>query len=192
MFFRIFLLTILLHVIGFSQPKTNFEIIDSLVQKEISDFIPKLKVTESYNFKFSGADSYRVFESKIKNILLKSGVNLVDEQSNDLIFSIDEIKCSYPEIEKEGMFGEYIVKRNLRINGNIIVNSNEVLLENKINSTYSDIIPYNQLDEVENIAYPFTTSKEPEIPLFSSLIEPAIAVGTAAVVTYLFFNVRSK
>jgi hypothetical protein len=45
---------------------------------------------------------------------------------------------------------------------------------------------------LENQALPFTKGEVPPEPLFSSLLEPAVALGTAAVVIYLFFSIRSK
>jgi len=42
------------------------------------------------------------------------------------------------------------------------------------------------------MSLPFTRAELPPEPFFSGLLEPAVAIGSAAVAIYLLFAVRSK
>ena len=57
---------------------------------------------------------------------------------------------------------------------------------------FSDTVALSNINNLQNIAYSFTSPEIPNEPFFSSLLEPTIAIGTAAVAVYLFFNIRSK
>jgi len=57
---------------------------------------------------------------------------------------------------------------------------------------YIDTVDANKIKNIEDPAIPFTQAALPAEPFFSSIYEPVIAVGAAALTVILFFTVRSK
>ena len=55
-----------------------------------------------------------------------------------------------------------------------------------------DRVPFSDIVKIENRALPFTQGRIPDEPLFSSLLEPIIAIGTTVVTVFLLFSVRSN
>ena len=81
--------------------------------------------------------------------------------------------------------------RNVTLSGNYSVNQPEVSVRN-FRYSYSDTVNANMIKKIENPAFPFTQASIPAEPFFSSIYEPVIAVGAAALTVILFFTVRSK
>jgi hypothetical protein len=57
---------------------------------------------------------------------------------------------------------------------------------------YIDTIKVDDIKNLENISFKFTTGSLPPEPFFSGLFEPVFALGTAAAAVILFFTIRSK
>jgi hypothetical protein len=85
------------------------------------------------------------------------------------------------------------VKRESQLNGSFYLNDNGNISEvNSFNHFLADTVLYSEISQLDNIAYTFASADLPEEPFFSSTLEPVIAIGTAAVAVYLFFNIRSR
>ena len=186
------------NLVLFSQTKTNLEIVDSLIFSSISDISRKIDIDEKENvyLKFIAADDYQILKNIVISSLQKNKVNLVEDASMTditLNYNLIEIKTSYPEMFRDGLFGEYLAERNVSLNGSyFLVNEKSIGKVNSFNYSIEDTVVYDDINQLENIAYSFTSAELPEEPFFSSTLEPVIAIGTAAVAAYLFFNVRSK
>lgn len=180
--------------LSFAQIKTNFEIVDSLISVSVKNISLELNKTEKYNFEFNGADEYKIFQNKVSSYFVNDDVILAeDKQDGKLVYTLNEAKCNYSEVVKEGFFSGFLVNRKITISGAYSVNQNGLLgksINFKIEN--NDLVPFEDISRLENIAYPFASAEIPEEPFFSSVLEPAIAIGTAAVAIYLFFNIRSK
>ena len=163
-----------------------------------NDISRKIDLDEKENvyLKFTSADDYQILKNMIISSLQKNKINLVEDASKTEIalnYSLIEIKSSYPEMFRDGLFGEYLVKRNVSLSGSYFLSSeNNIGKVNRFNYSIEDTVVFDDLNRIENIAYSFTSAELPEEPFFSSTLEPVIAIGTAAVAVYLFFNVRSK
>lgn len=177
-----------------AQTKTNFELISQLVNESVND-ISGMNTSKDYTLEFVGADDYKIFEVKLIQALKSKNITIVKENklSDKLTYSLGEIKIIYDNVFKDGIFGNYLVKRDAAIKGSYFLtnsgNMNDVI---PFNYYVSDTVLYSDISKLDNIAYSFSTSELPEEPFFSSTIEPAIAIGTAAVAVYLFFNIRSR
>ena len=190
LFFSAFLFSL-----NFGQTKTNFQQIDSLVHQSVSELSKGLNIENNYTLNFIAPESYSVLRTSVSKFLKGKGIILLKTNSGEDIinYTLTEAKISYAELYKDGFFGEYLVKRNSELHGSFSISDennvgDEILFKNAI----IDTVLYSELNNLENIAYPFASSNIPEEPFFSSSLEPAIAIGAAAVAVYLFFNIRSK
>ncbi|MGQ9798890.1 MAG: hypothetical protein ACUVRG_06305 [Ignavibacterium sp.] len=191
---RLFLLVIFLSTIPVhGQSKTNLEIffsqIDSAgreILSNISDKNTLLKIN------FLAGSEYSILENRLTSFLIKNGLKIsLDENSSlKLNFAITETSVKYNDSFRDGLFGDILVERTVVLNGNYLIPEQNLSKDFSYLST--DTIKYEQLNEIENRAYPFTQNNHPSEPFISSLIEPVIAVGAAATAVILFFTIRSK
>ena len=182
-------------ITSFAQPKTNFELIDSLLYESVVDISGKLISDNSYSLNFIGADDYSILNQRMIEHFAGSGIMLQDQENSmsKIDFTMIDARTEYPEIFKDHVFGSYLIERTSEINYSYsIVEENERGMVFESTNSITDTVVYSDLPKLENVAYTFTSSEVPDEPLFSSAIEPVIAIGTAAVAVYLFFNIRSK
>lgn len=188
---------ILFSLVTFSQTKTNLEVFysltDSLVKKvgsEISDKDPKLLLTLNLG------DSYTIFSNRIISGLKKYDKNITTLKPENQILpeinlnlTVAEVK--YEDAERNGWFGDYYVKRKIFIKGDFLYPSpKQGLIDYYFASV--DSVRADEIKTLENDSFPFSKGKIPAEPFFSSLWEPVIAIGVAALTVILFFSVRSK
>lgn len=193
--FQILLSCLVLHSLSFAQIQTNFERIDSLISISAVDLSEELERENEYFIDFVSSADYRVLEAKLISHLQKNGLNLkVENEANPKIkFNFDEARIKYGEVYRDGLFGTYLVERKAEISGSYFVSKNGNIGNSKnFNYSLNDSVAYSDISNLENIGYSFTTAEIPDEPFFSSTLEPVIAIGSAAVAVYLFFNIRSK
>ncbi|MCL5030477.1 MAG: hypothetical protein M1480_15810 [Bacteroidetes bacterium] len=140
--------------------------------------------------------AYNIFGNEIISSLNNNGRNIVNENVKDSSFAavsfiIDNAKVTYGKLFKKSIFGEFYTTRNLILSGSYVLFSSDAKSYN-FKFSYSDTITTSDLKNIENTSYPFTQGQLPAEPFFSSIYEPVIAVGTAALTVILFFTIRSK
>lgn len=183
---------------SYSQVKTNLEVVESLVSQSVNEIDKDLQTANSslVAFKFNSAMDYDVLKNVVINYLQEKKytiTEITDSTKIEIDYNILEVKVEYPAIFRDGLFGDYLLSRNIFLKGSYSLNKNSVFGKIKnFSFNKADTIAYNDINDVENIAYTFTSSEVPEEPFFSSALEPVLAIGTAAAVVYLFFNIRSK
>ncbi|MCP5064215.1 MAG: hypothetical protein GY936_17385 [Ignavibacteriae bacterium] len=179
----------------FAQAESNLEVVQSLLSKtadEISRIVPSNNSNE-IELEFIAADDYKILKAKLIEDLQKNNFVLLNESNNKLNFTLSEVKIVYNNIFRDGILGEYLVERETNINSSFFIESkNEIGKVNNFLFTKLDTVKYDDIKKLENIAFSFTSAEVPSEPFFSSILEPVIAVGTAAVAVYLFFNIRSN
>ena len=175
--------------------KTNFELVDSLVQMSAKLIAENENSQNTFALEFSGSSDYQVLKAKVIASLQKNGFELMDDSENVKVinYNLDEAKTRYSKIFKDGFLGGYLVERIANLKGSyFIINSKNIEESKDFDFTLSDSVYFSDISSLENIAYSFTRADLPEEPFFASTLEPVIAIGTAAVAVYLFFNIRSK
>ena len=165
--------------------------VDSASSLLIKDLGDEKKVKLELNL---GVD-YSVFANKVRGNLLRNGFQLVGENSEEqgfvrINFVVDNSFVGYTEPEKDGIFGDFFTQRTVELSGNYFISNQSDIQDFKL--TVKDTINVEDVEEVENRSYPFTQGELPPEPFFSSILEPVVAIGAAAVVIILFFSVRSK
>lgn len=190
---------LVLFVCGFGilngQTKTNIEIFYDLVDSasiKAADHLPDK--FEKIDLQLNLGSTYSLFTNQIRSKLQNAGYEIVTPANGSeipvLSFTIDDARVSYSDPERDGLFGDYLTEREVSLSGNYMLSGNNDL--KTFNFVFVDNLNVEDVDEVENPAYPFTQGNLPSEPFFSSIFEPVIAIGTAAVAVILFFTVRSK
>lgn len=192
--FRLFLFLFLLNAYSvFGQAKSNLEVffaqIDS-VGMEFKNIIAEKNSAIKINFHSS--TEYSILENRLTSYLIKNGFKLTQEPglSLNIDFIITDAIVRYKDSFRDGLFGDILVERNILLKGNLLIPDNS--FSQDFSFFYEDNVKYEEINEIENRAYPFTQNNRPPEPFFSSLLEPVIAVGAAATAVILFFTIRSK
>jgi hypothetical protein len=196
----IIILSLFINFTYFAQAKTNLEIVKSLVNSSVKDLAENIKInSKEFEVKFIAANDYSILQTELLSDLQKNGFILFNknESKNEnlrtLTYTLDNAKVDYKNIFKDGILGVYLVERKATLNGSYFIEDNNKLGKVKeFNYSLLDTVLYDDIKTLDNIAYQFTSAELPDEPFFSSLLEPTIAIGTAAIAVYLFFNIRSK
>ncbi len=180
-----------------SQSKTNLEIFYKLADSAANNALQNIpKTQKNITLDLDLGNAYTILGNQVFEMFHSSGKNIVkalrkDSASVKLSFVIDQAKVTYGELFRKRLFGDFYTARKLLLSGNYVLYSPELSVHN-FNYSFSDTVDANKIKEMENVSFPFTQGQLPAEPLFSSMYEPVIAVGVAALTVILFFTVRSK
>jgi hypothetical protein len=179
----------------FSQPVSNLDKFYDLVDSASTKFVNDLNTTNKVKLELTLGSDYVLFANQIRGKILKRGIELIsdDQSANNFVtasFVIDNASVTYSAPEREGFFGSFYTERVLQLSGNYFITSNQNI--KAFNLVDKDTINVEDVEKLENRSYPFTHGELPPEPFFSSLLEPIVAIGAAAVTIILFFSVRSK
>jgi hypothetical protein len=182
-----------------SQTKSNLEVFYTLSDSSVNLIaqnvtLPSLKLKVEFN----NGQVYSVFNNHILEYLISKKTILVPEKNENvavLSYTIEKAVTEYSDLYRNGFLGTYMVQRKLSLKGNYFITT-----PGKINSNYSSEFIYSQVDSVqvdelknlENNSFKFTSGTIPPEPFFTGLFEPIFALSTAAAAVILFFTVRSK
>lgn len=186
----------------FSQTKSsdgkiisNLNIFYSLVDSAADKAAAEIANGKNVSLNFDSGNSYSVFENQIikefsvlgKNIKSLSG----GDSSIQINFVIDHAQVNYGKLFQRKLFGDFYTKREISLGGNYAIMQPQARVKN-FSFSYIDTVDANNIKDIENPSFGFTQAKLPSEPFFSSIYEPIIAVGAAALTVILFFTVRSK
>lgn len=180
-----------------SQTKTNLEIFYKLADSAANNALQNIpKTQKNITLDLNLGNAYTILGNQVFEMFHSSGKNIVKGLKKDsalvtLNFVIDQAKVTYGELFRKRLFGDFYTSRKLLLSGNYVLYSPELSVHN-FNYSFSDTVDANTIKELENVSFPFTQGQLPAEPLFSSMYEPVIAVGVAALTVILFFTVRSK
>lgn len=184
---------ILLSVISASaQEKTNLDVFTELIDSSVVNAASLIPDTvKDIDFELASS-SFAVFNSTIISGLSNRGFKLVsDSNSFKLQYFIDNAATSYGDVYGDGFLGDYFVPRKIILSGGYNFSGRTTFTRN-FNYSYQDTVSVDSIGSIENSAYPFTQAKLPAEPFFPGILEPVIAIGTAALAVILFFTIRSK
>jgi hypothetical protein len=178
-----------------AQTVTNLDRFYSAVDSASTSFVDDLGNIKEVELELGLGTYYAVFANQVRSKILRNGIKI--SSSNDssgniekVNFTIGECSVKYSQPERDGLFGDYFTDRTIEVQGNYFVPSNQKVKE--FNIAKKDRVNVDDVEKIENRSYPFTHGDLPPEPFFSSLLEPIVAVGAAAITIILFFSVRSK
>ncbi len=178
----------------FPQSTTNMEQINILLDRICKD-INKNSGTE-INFRYDSPPNMGFFQNRLEVLLTEKGNKIIDSSfanTYHVFLTIENAGVKYNNIFKTGLFGDYVVEREIYLTGSCnIKNNGKIIFSETTNKTVVDSVNYDDINKIENYSLPFTRGILPAEPLAPSLLEPIIAITSAVVTTILFFVVRSK
>ncbi len=194
-FFKLIFILLLFQFTAYSQPISNLDQFYTLIDSASNSLLNNLGNTKKVNLELNFGVDYSIFANQVRGKLLKNGIQLIGDNSADdnysrVNFVVDNCLVSYSDPEKNGIFGDFFTIRTVELSGNYFISDNPQLNEFKFAAR--DTVQVEEIEKVENRSYPFTQGDLPPEPFFSSLLEPIVAIGAAAVTIFLFFSVRSK
>ncbi len=192
---RFLILFLLFQSAAYSQTTSNLDQFYTLIDSASNNLLKDLGDTKKVNLELNFGTDFSVFANQVRGKLLRNGIQLIGENSDDknfvrVNFVVDNSFVGYSDPEKDGIFGDFFTERTIELSGNYFISNNPQVKEFKL--TAKDTINVEEVEKVENRSYPFTQGDLPPEPFFSSLLEPIVAIGAAAVTVILFFTVRSK
>ena len=176
------------------QPDTNLNIFYSMIDSSVTDFISKVPQSEeSIKLDLNLGKDYSAFTNKVIAKIISFGKKISNgnDESSNVNYIINKAEVTYGDIYRNGFFGSFYLPRNLFLKGNYTVEGDSTVFKG-FSYSYNDTLKYDDIKNVENDSFPFTKGEIPPEPLLSSLFEPIVAIGVAAVAVILFFTVRSK
>jgi hypothetical protein len=184
--------------------KSNLEIFYFLADSSALNLISFLPANgEEVNLRLNLGSDYSMLGNEIISSLqqhslkLSGGSGNQDENSPpgtvpvSVNFVIDNANVKYGEMFRKGFLGDYYIPRNIFLSGNFMIQSAGIKYHS-FNYNFNDTVKVDEIKDLENLSFPFTRGEIPAEPFFSGLLEPVVAIGTAAVAVYLFFAIRSR
>lgn len=169
-----------------------YSLVDSSVAKinqKISTADIKISFTTGSYFDVLQNQVISDFEKLNRKILPMTNKNSSD--MTKVNYTIVNAKVKYGEMERDGFLGDFIMPRKIELSGSYSIN-NKIINAESFKVTNIDTVAVDDVGAIEDPSYSFTRGNVPPEPFLSSLLEPVIAIGSAAVAVILFFTVRSK
>jgi hypothetical protein len=193
--FRFLFFALLSSTAIFSQSVTNLDKFYQLVDSASTQFVKDIGSAKKVNLELNLGIDYSMFANQVRGKILRQGIEIVGENSSKenvvtANFVIDDTFVGYTKPERDGIFGDFFTERTIELSGNFYVSTDPAVRNFKFAG--KDTINVGDVENFENRSYPFTQGELPPEPFFSSLLEPIVAIGAAAVTVILFFSVRSK
>lgn len=182
---------------AFSQSQSNLDVFYRLADSSVVNVIKAISNEDTkLHLRLDIPEGYSVFRNRIIQDFKQEGKDVLlsgDSLASSLNITIDRAKVNYSDLFRQGLFGSYRAERTLSFGGSYVLSS-EGMVRKTDNFTFAvkDTVLFDEIRQLENPSIPFTQGNIPSEPLFSTLWEPVVALGTAAVAVYLFFTVRSK
>ncbi len=191
-----FIISFFVSVPIFCQVHDNLEIFYSLIDSSAVNIIKNLpSSSKNLSLNLNLGEAYSLFQNYLESIFYKYGYNVDSKNSihNEITidYVLDKAEVNYGDIFRDGLFGSYLLPRKIEISGNYSIKNNSFIYK-EFHYNYLDTVKVDNVKTLENNSYPFTQGNVPAEPFFSSLFEPLVAIGTAAIAVFLFFTIRSK
>ena len=190
--------------------KSNLEILEQDISGELERFLYYPSVDRSLPFVFKITSSKNNKEEKkfIQNLVKKTAsseklkISFItgdeaatgDSAFNFCKIDIKKLGTVYTKLLKNKFLGEKTMERRITSELGIEISSNTgtMIVNDNINTSYADEIPYDGYEKFESAEYGFTKSFPPDISFIESIIFPAAVITASAIAAILFFTIRSK
>ena len=100
----------------------------------------------------------------------------------------------YPAFVKNPFLGEKTIRREVssELLVSIASSSGNVDVNESVRTSNKDEIPLDEYEQYQSEEYHFTQATPPEVNWLETIIFPTAVILVSAVVTILFFTIRSK
>ncbi|MGE5499870.1 MAG: hypothetical protein ACM3Q2_17490, partial [Syntrophothermus sp.] len=152
-----------------AQSASNLDVFYQLADSSAAAVLAKLPDNAAgICFKTTIPENLKIFEYRLISRLKESGKTIITQQDTAapcISIGIENARVFYPEIFRDGLFGGYLVKRNIVLTGNYIINQkNSISGAGSFNFSRTDTISQSEIKELENPALSFTRGDLPGEP----------------------------
>lgn len=191
-------------------PKSNLEVLEQDISGELERFLyyPSVNRSLPFIFRISSLKNNKEEKKFIQNLVKKTAsseklnISFVtgdesatgDSAYNFCRIDVKKLGTVYTKLLKNKFLGEKTMERRITSELGIEISSNTgtMIVNDNINTSYTDEIPYDGYEKFESAEYGFTKSSPPDISFIESIIFPAAVITASAVAAILFFTIRSK
>ena len=201
---------------GQNKQKTNLEIFEESISAELEKFIFLPDINRNFQFIFivnpneqsrnisNSENETKFLAGVIKKTASNNKLNFsftkergsIKTDSNYYLFylQIHKLETRYTGFKKNKFLGEKTLTRNIavKIAVNIESHDKKVSITDFISADRKDEINLDGYETLESSQHYFTRGVVPEVGLFERVIFPVILITVTAVITILFFVIRSK
>jgi hypothetical protein len=191
--------------------KNNFDVLDSIAELSVEDIYNKIKILnqeKSNNIKLNDTIYYKISSNEVsflieKYLLNKKSIskyfenkkyfvnNLDSNSKNSIKITIEKFDVTFLKIKdlKDSVQRKFHIKLSI-----LFSDENSVTSTFEIEKQFSDSLNFDCLEFANSVYFGFAKAEIPEkkLSFWKKYFEPAIVVASAAIVTTLFFLVRSK
>jgi len=192
-----------------SQVRSNLEIFENEISKEIERILYKPDLRKDIQFIFSVKskknknEEVRFLSSVIKKTaernkvwasLTKGDIISGDTVFNSIYVEIIEMNTKYQGFEVNKFLGSKLVKRSLNslMKVSIYGNKYDYTSTDIINVNYNDRVELDDIDNIESEDYYFTQAEPPQISVWEEIVFPVTIIAATIAAALLFFAIRSK
>ena len=118
------------------QSKTNLSIFKELVDSSVTSFVNNLPENKNHiNLKLELGTSYSLFQNRILNDLTTKGIKVsvypsFKEKAPNVNYAIEKMNVTYSEIDRDGMFGDFLMPRRLSLKGSYSIKKENIFTKN--------------------------------------------------------------
>ncbi len=178
------------------QKLDNLNVYYSLIDRSVAKIDSAINVPkENFFVRLSIPQPLDQLSSKIILAFRQKGYKIKEENDGPSVLNyvLIDTKVSYKNPYKDGFFGDVLADREVKLNGSYFLAANTNIGEPVyFNLTHNDTVVVDEIPNLESKSLPFTQGEQPQPPLLSNLLEPAIVIGALITTIILFFTVRSK
>lgn len=187
-FKSLILLAIICPGILSAQNKTNLDMFLALADSSVS-ILPE-SIPENVTVSVYTGNNYLLYNHIFGKINLRYDDLQPADSSFYLSYVLENVKLDYGDVFRKNFLGDYYIERIFNFEGNYIIPQDNIRQE--FSYSLTDTVKLDNLKNLENLLHPFTRGDIPPEPFFQGILEPVIALTTAATAVVLFFVLRSK
>ncbi|NOX17127.1 MAG: hypothetical protein GXO87_02465 [Chlorobi bacterium] len=179
----------------FAQGIDNLQFLLTLTDSSVNSIAKDLSAEKNYFLNIIAPEEYKLLAERARFAFAQTELNIADDStsSNVISYFVENARIEYPDVFRDGWFGEYLVERKAELSGSFLIETRKgKSIAKEFNITETDSVEYDKIKQIELASLPFTKGSIPAEPFFSSLWEPIIAVGTVVITVVLLFTTRTK
>lgn len=200
--FNFLSLLFLLKPVTASETRYNIQLFDSLLTEIIQTDVLGNGTDTLAIRQASKQDELMLYGTTFfTNILSERGIRVLRNYPaglsfQGLVLDIADINFSveYSEPYSKSFFGSDYCRRqvNLRFTGQLFDSVSGVVVKSIMTAkSYSDEIPYNDIEELELSSFSFTRGERTSYSDWDKIVEPVLVVGSVVIIVFLFFTQRA-
>ncbi len=176
----------------------NLAVFKKLVNTSIEKYIEPVENNNSIILKVQAPDDFKwIFEEQVSSLANNNSIAAVynfpktDSIQSALLLDINLQKSkteykTYSFLPKDKIiryiYLDYYIK--------LTQSDNKVLLSEQYTNTYQDTIKSDQINQLQDINYPFTIGKKQS--KIKNIFEPLLIMSVTGTIIYIFYAFRSK